>query len=67
MAPPRAGTFIYHVRPTKAQLTITVGETYDVEFLTPSARELLLDLLLSAQKIQTTQTLSFATAPLGAQ
>jgi manganese oxidase len=51
-------------RPAKAQLTITVGETYDVEFSTPTAQDLLLDLLLPAQKIHTTQTLSFAPASL---
>ena len=47
-------------RPTKAQLTITVGETYDVRFSTATQQDLLLDLLLPAQKIHTTQTLSFA-------
>jgi hypothetical protein len=52
---------------TKAQLPITVGETYDVEFSTPTAQELLLDLLLPAQKIHTTQTLLFVPTPLGAQ
>jgi FtsP/CotA-like multicopper oxidase with cupredoxin domain len=54
-------------RSTKAQLTITVGETYDVEFSTSAAQDLLLDLLLPAQKLHTTQTLSFAPASLGAQ
>jgi FtsP/CotA-like multicopper oxidase with cupredoxin domain len=49
------------LRPTKAQLTITVGETYDVEFSTETAQELQLDLLLPGQKIHTTQTLLFAT------
>jgi hypothetical protein len=52
------------VRPAKAQLTITVGETCDVEFSTAIAQDLLLDLLLPAQKIHTTQTLSFAPASL---
>jgi len=51
------------VRPAKAQLTITVGETYDVEFSTATSQDLLLDLLLPAQKIHTTQTLSFAPSP----
>ena len=50
------------VSSTKAQLTITVGETYDVEFETAVAQDLLLDLLLPAQKIHTTQTLAFAPA-----
>jgi FtsP/CotA-like multicopper oxidase with cupredoxin domain len=53
-------------RTAKAQLTITVGETYDVEFSTATAQDLLLDLLLPAQKIHTTQTLSFAPASLDA-
>jgi FtsP/CotA-like multicopper oxidase with cupredoxin domain len=46
----------------KAQLTITVGETYDVEFSTTIPQDLLLDLLLPAQKIHTTQTLTFMSA-----
>lgn len=50
--------------PSKAQLTITVGETYDVEFSTTRAEDLLLDLLLPAQKIHATQTLSFAAGSL---
>jgi FtsP/CotA-like multicopper oxidase with cupredoxin domain len=55
------------VRPAKAQLTITVGETYDVEFSSNTAQDLLLDLFLPGQKIHTTQTLSFVPAPSGAQ
>jgi RNA polymerase sigma factor (sigma-70 family) len=47
------------VHPAKAELTTTVGETYDVEFSTSTPQDLLLDLLLPAQKIHTTQTLSF--------
>ena len=47
------------VRPTKAQLAITVGETYDVEFSTATPQDVLLDLLLPGQKIHTTQTLAF--------
>jgi FtsP/CotA-like multicopper oxidase with cupredoxin domain len=47
------------VHSTKAQFTITVGETYDVDFSSATAQELLLD-LLPAQKIHTTQTLLFA-------
>lgn len=50
------------VRSSKAQLTVTVGETYDVEFLSATPQELLLDLLLPAQKIHTTQTLVFTPA-----
>jgi FtsP/CotA-like multicopper oxidase with cupredoxin domain len=47
---------------SKAQLTVTVGETYDVEFSTATPQDLLLDLLLPAQKIHTTQTLAFTAA-----
>jgi manganese oxidase len=43
----------------KAQLTVTVGETYDVEFTAPREQELLLDLLLPAQKTHVNQTLLF--------
>jgi hypothetical protein len=46
----------------KAQLTVSVGETYDVEFSTPTPQDLLLDLLLPGQKIHTTQTLAFLAA-----
>jgi manganese oxidase len=53
--------------PTKAQLTITVGETHDVEFSTATAQDLLLELLLPGQKIHTTQTLSFQPVSSGAQ
>ena len=55
------------VRPSNAQLTVTVGETYDVEFSTTTAQDLLLDLLLPGQKIHTTQTLSFVPAASDAQ
>ena len=44
---------------TRAQDTITVGETFDVEFSTATAQDLLLDLLLPGQKVHTNQTLSF--------
>jgi FtsP/CotA-like multicopper oxidase with cupredoxin domain len=46
--------------PTKAQLTITVGETYDVKFSSDKPQDLLLDLLLPAQKIHITQSLAFS-------
>lgn len=50
---------------TSARETITVGETFDVEFSAPTAQDLVLDLLLPGQKIHTTQTLSFqASAPV---
>ena len=45
---------------SKARLTITVGETYDVEFTSPSPQDLLLELLLPGQKIHIDQTLAFA-------
>lgn len=48
---------------TSAEETITVGETFDVEFSTATAQDLLLDLLLPGQKIHTTQTLSFQPVP----
>jgi hypothetical protein len=48
---------------TSARETITVGETFDVEFSTATAKDLLLDLLLPGQKIHATQTLSFQPAP----
>ncbi len=48
------------VRPSKAQLTVTVGETYDVEFTQEKPADLLLDLFLPGQKIHTTQTLTFS-------
>jgi FtsP/CotA-like multicopper oxidase with cupredoxin domain len=46
----------------KAQLTITLGETYDVEFSAATPQDLLLDLLLPAQKIHIAQTLAFIPA-----
>ena len=45
---------------TTAQQTITVGETFDVRFSSSKPQDLLLDLLLPAQKIHTTQTLAFS-------
>ena len=48
------------LRENKAELTITVGETYDVEFKSAETQDLILDLLLPGQKIHTSQTLSFA-------
>jgi FtsP/CotA-like multicopper oxidase with cupredoxin domain len=47
------------IQPSKAQLTVTVGETYDVEFSAASAQELLLDLLQPRLKLHTVQTLVF--------
>jgi hypothetical protein len=47
------------IRTGKAELTSTVGETYDVEFSTGVAQDFVLDLLLPGQKIHTSQTLSF--------
>jgi len=48
------------VRTGKARLTVTVGETYDVEFTASHPQDLLLDLLMPAQKIHASQTLVFA-------
>jgi FtsP/CotA-like multicopper oxidase with cupredoxin domain len=48
--------------PTKAQETITVGQTFDVEFSTATVQDLLLDLLLPGQKIHVSQALSFQAA-----
>lgn len=45
--------------PTPAQQTISVGETYDVKFSASKPQDLLLDLLLPAQKIHIIQTLAF--------
>lgn len=47
------------IRTGKAELTITVGETYDVEFSSGVKQDFVLDLLLPGQKIHTSQTLSF--------
>jgi FtsP/CotA-like multicopper oxidase with cupredoxin domain len=52
---------------SRAQATITVGETFDVEFSSALAQDLLLDLLLPGQKIHTTQTLSFQPVSLSAR
>ena len=49
-------------RTSRAQLTVSVGETYDVEFTAAAPQDLLLDLLLPGQKIHTSQTLSFVAA-----
>jgi len=53
--------------PSKAQLTVSVGETYDVQFSTDTPQDLLLDLLLPAQKIHTTETLAFTAASSSGQ
>lgn len=47
------------VHPAKAQLTITVGETYDVEFVSETEQDFLLDLLRPALKMHTIQNVSF--------
>ncbi len=53
------------VHPTKAQFTITVGETRDVTFSTANVQDLQLELLLPAQKIHIVQTLSFVEPAAG--
>jgi manganese oxidase len=50
------------VHQSKAQMTITVGETYDVEFSSDVPQDLLLDVLRPALKMHTIQMLSFAAA-----
>jgi len=50
------------IKPNKAELSITVGETYDVEFSSPIQQDLQLDVLLPAQKIHVEQTLIFQPA-----
>ena len=50
------------VQSSKAHLNVTVGETYDVEFTSPTAQDLVLELLLPGLKVRTSQTLSFAPA-----
>jgi FtsP/CotA-like multicopper oxidase with cupredoxin domain len=50
------------VKSAPAEMQITVGETYDVEFESPTAQELLFDVYLPGPKIHTTQTLVFAPA-----
>jgi hypothetical protein len=54
------------VHQSKAQMTITVGETYDVEFSNATPQDLVLDVLRPALKMHTIQTLSFA-APQAAK
>jgi len=46
---------------TKEPFTITVGETYDTEFSTNTAEDVLLELLLPGLKTRTSQSLVFAT------
>ena len=55
------------LRSSRAQVTVSVGETYDFEFSTATAQDLLLDLFLPAAKVHTTQTLSFEPASPAAQ
>lgn len=50
------------VHPAKADLTVTVGETYDVEFVSKTEQDWLLDLLRPALKMHTIQNLSFVKA-----
>src|SRR5581483_5914546 len=50
------------IHSSKAQLNVTVGETYDVEFSSATAQDLVLELLMPGLKMRTSQTLSFAPA-----
>lgn len=52
---------------SKAAFTISVGETYDVEFSSASPQDLVLELLLPGQKIHVTQTLAFANSSTNPQ
>jgi hypothetical protein len=45
---------------TKAPITVSVGETYDIEFSTDTAQDVLLELLLPGLKMRTSQTLEFS-------
>jgi hypothetical protein len=47
------------VRATPAQVTVTVGETRDMEFTSDTAQDLSLDVLQPVQKIHIIQTLAF--------
>ena len=47
------------VRATPAQVTVTVGETRDMEFTSDTAQDLSLDVLQPVQKIHISQTLAF--------
>jgi FtsP/CotA-like multicopper oxidase with cupredoxin domain len=47
---------------TKAPITVSVGETYDIEFSTDTAQDVLLELLLPGLKMRTSQTLEFSKA-----
>jgi hypothetical protein len=53
---------VYRMFPTKRGARL-----YDVEFSTATPQDLLLDLLLPAQKIHTTQTLAFTAASSAGQ
>ncbi len=55
------------LRNANGPLTITAGETYDVEFSSATTQDLLLDLLLPGQKIHTSQTVSFTPVSSGTQ
>lgn len=55
------------IHPAQAQLPITVGETYDVEFTSDSAQDLRLELLAPGLKIQASKTLSFVAPPAAAK
>ena len=53
------------IQPSKARLNITVGETYDVEFMSEQPRELLLEALMPGLKTRSVETLVFAASALG--
>ncbi|HKV82857.1 MAG TPA: hypothetical protein VJP02_32220 [Candidatus Sulfotelmatobacter sp.] len=47
----------------KAEMRITVGETYDVEYQAGDPRELALEAYLPGPKLQVVQALLFTTGP----
>ena len=51
------------IQPSKARLNVTVGETYDVEFVSEEPQELLLEALMPGLKTRTVETLVFAAPP----
>jgi manganese oxidase len=53
------------VHQSKADATITVGETFDAEFTSDGAQDVLLDLLRPGLKMHTVQVLSFVAPGLG--
>jgi FtsP/CotA-like multicopper oxidase with cupredoxin domain len=53
------------IQPSKARLNVTVGETYDVEFVSEEPQELLLEALMPGLKTRSVETLVFAASAPG--